>query len=65
MIYHILFIWLSVYERLSCCQSLDFMSNPAENIRVQVSVRTYVFILLGHTPGSEIAEPCGNSILTF
>ena len=65
MIYHVLFFHLSVDKRLSCFRSLDFMSNPAVNIRVEVFVRTYVFILLGHTPGSEIEEPRGNFILTF
>ena len=62
MIYHILFIHLSVDEHLNCFHSLDFMSTAALNIGVQVFVRTCVFILLGYMPRSEIAESCGNSM---
>ena len=60
-LYHIAFIHSAVDGHLSCLPSLALMNNAAINVRVQLSVWTYMFDSLRYIPRSDTDGSNGNS----
>ena len=61
--YHILFIYSSVYEHLSCFHVLGIVNSAAVDTSVHVSFRIMFFS--GDMPTSRIAVLYGSSIFSF
>ena len=61
--YHIFFIFSSIYGHLGGLHVLAIVNNAAMNIGVHVSFQTMVFS--GYMPRSGIAGSYGNSIFSF
>ena len=49
----------------SCFCALDFVSNAAMNMRVQISSQISVFIVVGYIPRNGVSRLCGSSLFYF
>ena len=64
-VYHIFFIYLSVYGHLGCLPILAIVNITAMNVGVQISFWISVFVLLRYIPKSGIAGSYGSFDLGF
>ena len=63
---HCIFLMHSPIDgHFSCFGALDFVSNAAMNMRVQISSQISVFIVVGYIPRNGVSRLCGSSLFYF